>query len=258
GIRFHFVHGPDGEGSISSNYAVNYPPPGDDYMAIDRSWEIEFTDIDWNAYPVPLFDLWVNGFLIGECLPFVFPVESFERLDLFNQSTGAVHFDDILMAKADLVHRCPQVGEPPPAPDWQPLPPPQVTPTFTTTPTPAPLTFTVTVNAFCRFGPGMDYPVVTAYTPGHQLIVNGQNMDGSWFWSEAAHCWISGKLGELSEPPQPLPMLTPPPTSTWTPEPTEEPETPQGCYEEMEKEPCEESGGTWKTEVGMAPYCDCP
>ena len=115
-----------------------------------------------------------------------------------------------------------------------PTPSPTLTPTATTF-TCAPV-LTIVQNAFCRTGPGSVYDVVTGYTPGTLLDINGQNMNDAIKWwritipNTTASCWISDSLVDapeeaacvqkLLDPPTPTPSPTPTATPTMTPTPT--------------------------------------
>lgn len=138
----------------------------------------------------------------------------------------------------------PRVGE---APEPSETPTPSLTPTPSATPS-ATLTqtatefvcapvLTVAQNAFCRSGPGSIYDVITGFTPGTLLSINGQNMNDAIKWwrvsipNSTASCWISASLVEapeeavcvqkLLDPPTPTPSPTP--TATFTPTPTPTP-----------------------------------
>ena len=113
-----------------------------------------------------------------------------------------------------------------------------ITPTHTPTPTSTEFTcapsLTVSQNAFCRSGPGTLYDVITGYTPGTVLVINGQNLDETLKWwrvsipNTFSSCWLSDSLVEhgedafcvqkLADPPTPTPSPTS--TSTFTPTPT--------------------------------------
>jgi len=134
--------------------------------------------------------------------------------------------------------------------------PPLDTPTPTHTYTP--LNFIVNLDAFCRFGPGTHYHKVAYFPAGTFLTVNGQNEEGTWFWSEEAGCWLSDKVGELEDTLQPIQILTPPPPPTWTPTPESEPGKPPACYKAMKEDECEASGGTWVPGATTEGECDCP
>ncbi len=113
-------------------------------------------------------------------------------------------------------------------------PSPTVTPTFTDAVC-APV-LTLIQNAFCRSGPGTVYDVITGYSTGTVLSINGQNMSDTVKWwrvtipNTTSSCWISDSLVDrpadavcvqkLADPPTPTPTPTETPTFTPTPSPT--------------------------------------
>jgi hypothetical protein len=84
----------------------------------------------------------------------------------------------------------------------------------------------IQVPANCRQGPGTAYAVVNSALPGEEVLVNGKNAEGTWWFSQLKNdkCWISdvagtpqGDLDLLSVVPAP-----PVPAATATEAPQEE------------------------------------
>jgi len=89
-------------------------------------------------------------------------------------------------------------------------------------------TFTLQQNAFCRQGPGTNYPKVATLLAGDTAPIQGRLDNDAWFyifWEPSnVHCWIAARLGTpagdygqtpaLTPPPPPPPADTTPPTIT--------------------------------------------
>jgi uncharacterized protein YraI len=101
-----------------------------------------------------------------------------------------------------------------------PQPLPSDTPSSSQTPTPAatlPIEGVIFLNAACRQGPGLVYPVATYIKPGEAVQVNGQNDDASWWQvqltGEISACWVSGQVIHLNmTTADRLPVINAPPT----------------------------------------------
>ena len=97
---------------------------------------------------------------------------------------------------------------------------PVPTPTSPPEPVSAPMgTFRLT--GYCRSGPGGVYGIVTSYTQGTQVALEGQNADGTWWWvlmpGGGGHCFASGSVLDLQGPTDSLPIIAAPPTPTTAP-----------------------------------------
>jgi hypothetical protein len=98
------------------------------------------------------------------------------------------------------------------------------TPTITLTPTPGPPIVHVSVDTNCRFGPGSVYEYLGALLIGEEAAVTGKLADESFWYIEnpdfpPPYCWIWGAYAQVEGDTSGLPILTPPPTPTATPEP---------------------------------------
>jgi hypothetical protein len=247
-----FYHEDTDLGFISINGDAYPGSSSQNRISIDQSFHFEIRNVLWNSPNNPTFDLWINGYEIQTCLQFNRDVDSISMISLLNKDYGRVHFDDIYMADLPVEYHCPVVSENPPGPDTMPLPPPP-SPTYTR----VPIIFILHTPAFCRMGPGTDYPKLTTFPEDTQLVITGQNLEGTWWWSEEAECWISGTVGEVQGNPRFLEVIIPPPP----PEPDTadgEPGKPSGCHSGMGQEACEANGGTWVVPLVEAPYCSCP
>lgn len=96
----------------------------------------------------------------------------------------------------------------------------------TGTPTPGPITAIVTTNARCRKGPGFVYEDYDFFTANQTTTVYARIADSSWYQVQAptlsGKCWIGQAVLEFDVPPEvllTLPVLQPPVTPTFTPEP---------------------------------------
>ena len=100
---------------------------------------------------------------------------------------------------------------------------PTITPTKTQTQTPTLGPPMVTANdaANCRFGPGLVYDVISALGEGSSALITGRNVDTSWWVIERqdgyGQCWISDNVVTVSGDTRFVPIITAPPTPTWTP-----------------------------------------
>ncbi len=111
-----------------------------------------------------------------------------------------------------------------PSPTWTILPSltsiPSETPTVTLSPTPLIPTGMTTQNAHCREGPSQAYEIVTSLVKGQNVVIEGRNREGTWWWillpQSRAHCWVwSGSMetvGNVDDlliiAPPPLPVAT--------------------------------------------------
>jgi hypothetical protein len=98
------------------------------------------------------------------------------------------------------------------------------TPTITLTPTLGPPIVHVSVDTNCRFGPGSVYEYLGALLVGEETVVTGKLADESFWYIEnpdlpPPYCWIWGAYAQVEGDTSDLPILTPPPTPTATPEP---------------------------------------
>lgn len=103
----------------------------------------------------------------------------------------------------------------------------------------------------------MDYPKLSTFPVDTQLFINGQNLEGTWWWSREADCWISDTVGDLQGNPRFLEIIIPPPP----PEPDTSdgsPGKPSGCHSGMGQEACLANGGTWDAQPGQPGNCICP
>jgi hypothetical protein len=248
GVHIYFKQYENSEGTITAN-SYQYGETGGNPLNIDNSFLIELRNIHWETYP-KTFDLWINGIEVETCIPFLKQIESITRIYFFNNDYGRFHMDDIFMADLPYRNTCVVLDEPA-YPDTMPIPPPP-SPTFTR----EPIIFILRTPAFCRLGPGTDYPKLTTFPEDTQLIINGQNLEGTWWWSADANCWISDAVGEVQGNPRFLEVIIPPPP----PEPDTsdgDPGKPGGCHSGMGQSACEASGGQWSP-PGQPDQCVCP
>ncbi len=122
---------------------------------------------------------------------------------------------------------------PTPPPSDTPTPVITLTPTLVITFTPTSLpaatkpTFTLIENAFCRTGPDVSFPDVTALPKGETAEIRGVSEDGFWyyiFWAKFnTQCWIAAPAGQTSGDLQGVPVLVSPQTVTDTPAPGKKP-----------------------------------
>lgn len=78
--------------------------------------------------------------------------------------------------------------------------------------------FTLGSNANCRYGPGMDYPVLTSAAKGDVIKVEARDEEGWWLYGTVfgSKCWIAASLGELNMEIEDLPIRQAPPKPTPT------------------------------------------
>ena len=73
-------------------------------------------------------------------------------------------------------------------------------------------------NANCRRGPGSNYDVVTAFTQGQRIRVEGRNNESTWWYvlipNSTGHCWAAGSTLALPVPIIEVPIIAAPPTPT--------------------------------------------
>ena len=113
-----------------------------------------------------------------------------------------------------------------------PLPPTDTTapPTETPTATPLPtLTSTlapianISANTNCRTGPGSVYDLLHTYLAGDEVVLHGKNPNGFfWYTSDSAginpDCWLWTQYATPVGDTAMLPVFTPPPTPTLSPD----------------------------------------
>ena len=242
-IEVGIFHNPTGLGFINSN-TLAYPSISYT-LDVDQSFEIELRNIQWNSSP-QTFDLWINGVEVITCIEFLNPIESIASLRLYNGTYGRAHFDDIYMADLPVEYNCPVVSEDPPTMPLQPVLPPS-----------DPVLFIIQMPAFCRGGPSTEYPKISTFPEGTKLEISGQNIEGSWWWSEEGGCWVSDSVGKLIGDKTTLEIIIPPP-------PPEEdavdkkPGKSTSCKKDLGKAACLEAGGTWDDQPGQPGTCVCP
>jgi hypothetical protein len=76
--------------------------------------------------------------------------------------------------------------------------------------------FVLDKNAFCRKGPGENYPDLTAIPLGDTIDILGVSQNTMWyyvFWEKFnVSCWVASSTGHLIGDLQTIPILTPAPT----------------------------------------------
>lgn len=254
GIVFHFdlensIGNPQTYGSLNVNgglwgtYHWHYG-----YYYEDYSWyQIEFTNIDWDAQPNPTFTLIIDDQVMSDCIPFLNPMPNFEWLNVYSYNPATIIYDDILMEYNDMLELpdCSQLPPPPPPPPPSPalpilspspsLPitrPPTVTSTSTVTVEP-PARLTAVTTANCRSGPGTGYPVINHLLEGHEAPVVGRSANSAWWQIQPEEgielCWISNDVVEAEFNAEMVPIVAAPPTPTTTITSTQETAQEQGC-----------------------------
>ncbi len=101
---------------------------------------------------------------------------------------------------------------------------PSTTPTASATPTLGAPMVSVSVDTNCRFGPGNVYEYEGALLVGEEADIAGKLADESFWYIEnpdapPPFCWIWGAYAQVAGDTSAVPILTPPPTPTATPEP---------------------------------------
>ncbi len=95
-------------------------------------------------------------------------------------------------------------------------------------PTPRVPLFRLDKNAFCRQGPGKNYPKVATLASGDTVPIQGRLANNAWFYifveKSNTHCWIASTVGQaegntgqtavMTPPPPPTPADTTPPEIT--------------------------------------------
>jgi len=71
------------------------------------------------------------------------------------------------------------------------------------------------ITGYCRIGPGTLFGLVSTVKMGDELPVKGkhQTQDGMWFdvmTQNGLECWVSDKIGDLTDDPNLIPFITPP------------------------------------------------
>jgi hypothetical protein len=134
--------------------------------------------------------------------------------------------------------------------------PPTLTPTpevtYTATPTAVmPPTFTLKINAFCRKGPDMTFPDVTAVTAGETVDILNVSEDGFWYfihWKKFdAKCWVATGTGQVNGDVTGIKVLEGP--SLPAPKPAEpvapKPVLPPACTSYSDASSCTTHGCSW-------------
>jgi hypothetical protein len=128
---------------------------------------------------------------------------------------------------------------------------PTITPTPLPTPEPTPVvtvneTLTTPINV--RTGPGTNYPVLTRFEPGQEIIVTGRNEDNSWWQVNLDDPqkpdelgWVYGELITFSGNDETIPIVeAPPPPLPPTVEPDAIAETETGSSDDGQPPTAEE------------------
>jgi len=93
-----------------------------------------------------------------------------------------------------------------------------LTPGFTSTP--AIPSFTLLENAFCRTGPDISFPDVTAIPKGDRVEIKGVSEDGFWyfvFWKQFnSRCWVAAHAGQTGGDLTGVSVMVSPPTPSPT------------------------------------------
>jgi hypothetical protein len=248
GINTRFYQFEPGLGTIAAN-RFQTPNPPNNLIQIDHAFRFELKNIDWDSSPNITFDLWINGVEVETCIPFLSPIQSITGIYIYNHDYGRIHIDDIFMADLPVDYHCPVVSEDPPGPDNIPLPPAEP---------PEPVLFIFEMPSFCRGGPSTEYPKLSTYPEGAELEINGQNIEGSWWWSEEGGCWVSDSVGELVGEKITLEIIIPPPPPAEEDAVDKEKGKTNSCKANLGKDACIEAGGTWDDQPGQPGTCVCP
>jgi hypothetical protein len=102
---------------------------------------------------------------------------------------------------------------------------PLLTATATATGTSSMPVFTLSKNANCRQGPSQVYEVVTSFSQGQSISIEGKNKDNTWWLVRiptGGRCWISGVTGNTTGNIENVPIVEAPPAPL--------PTSVQGCY----------------------------
>jgi hypothetical protein len=90
--------------------------------------------------------------------------------------------------------------------------------TATTTVTLGPAMAIGEVNCKCRFGPAMEYEVVSYLYEGQSAPIDGRNEDWTWWWIQkqdgVGHCWVYDGLVTVMGDTSNVQLILAPPTST--------------------------------------------
>jgi len=83
--------------------------------------------------------------------------------------------------------------------------------------TPQPISGEILVNANCRAGPGIDYPITNSPRQGQLVNIQGRNSTSDWYLiylpNESSGCWISADLIQNDQNDAELPVLSDDPES---------------------------------------------
>jgi hypothetical protein len=59
--------------------------------------------------------------------------------------------------------------------------------------------FHLLMNANCRLGPDMQYPIVTSFVLGDRFEIGGVSQDGQWVYHELYRCFVARSTGEVRD-----------------------------------------------------------
>ena len=239
-INFHYRA--DGEFFMNG---VSYGP-------WDSEWHlVEFRNITWEG-PVPLFNFYIDGNLLGECIEFQEPIHSPEKIQLYNLDEGYAGYDNIIMSEIN-----PSPDEPSCTGDPSPPPPPPAPPNSQGG-SPDGFIATAKQDAACRQGPANEYPEADYVDEGFSAPVIGRNQNSNWFvvtgpnWGE--DCWIWEGVLETTGDINPVPIL-PDPVLVLPGEDNQG--SKKVCKPDLDQQACEKNGGTWMGAAAADP-CKCP
>ncbi|MGD0752314.1 MAG: hypothetical protein ABSA23_13020 [Anaerolineales bacterium] len=100
------------------------------------------------------------------------------------------------------------------------IPTPTPTMTLSPTPTQAGFIFIPNLNANCRSGPNPVFSILDVALKGHSYLMDGRNLDGSWFrimLTPNEGCWVPSTAGTPPADLTGLRVLIEPPTPTAVP-----------------------------------------
>lgn len=102
---------------------------------------------------------------------------------------------------------------------------PRPTPTLAPTDTPEPLQLSVNHDIACLIGPGPVYGIRAYLVSGSSPVPLGRTADGSWWFVQyedsGSSCWVEGESITVTGEAASMPVLTPDPTPTSQPTPTQ-------------------------------------
>jgi hypothetical protein len=123
---------------------------------------------------------------------------------------------------------------------------------------PDPVLFVFEMPAFCRGGPSTKYSKISTYPEDAELEISGQNIEGSWWFSEEGGCWVSDYVGQLQGDITTLEIIIPPLPPEDQDQADDSPDLQGGCSEDLGQAACIEEGGTWDDQPGQPGACVCP